>query len=90
MHTLDSNLVSHVLQIIKMAREQKTLFENCEQNSIDKKIVIENIEDIHCKLCRFLSSMISSPITGRIFLSTPQQFLNGCEIRNNAVRHLQM
>ena len=90
MHTLENNLVSHVLKIIEMAREQKTLFESCEQNSIDKKIVVENIDDIHCQLCRFLSSMISSPITGRIFLSTPQQFLNGCEIKSNAVKHLQV
>ena len=43
-------------------------------------------EDLETHLCDLLSSMISSPLTGRLFLSPPQAYVSE-EARQSSLQH---
>lgn len=61
MYTNKDNLIAEMTMLIQHVATVK------EQH--------EEICDIHYKLCRFLSKMLSGPLTGRIYIQNPENYV---------------
>ena len=69
--TIRSNLVENVIVLCDMVEELKENYAILK----DTKAVSERLNDVHLALCELMHSMIASPLTGRIFLSTPEAYV---------------
>ena len=66
------NLVENVIRIT-------TLVEKYRDDKASHKDIVqvhENFNDIHVHLCELLSAMIASPLSGRLFLVTPEGYVS--------------
>ena len=75
-HNLPEDVIA-ILQLIK--RYRRDLAANRVPFDMDAAL-----GDLETHLCDFLSSMISSPLTGRMFLSPPQAYVSD-EIRQHSM-----
>lgn len=69
--TIRSNLVESVVALCDQVEELKA-------DSVILKDVTatrERLADLHLALCELMHSMIASPLTGRIFLSSPEAYV---------------
>ena len=69
--TIRSNLVESVVALCDQVEELKA-------DSViltDVTATRERLTDLHLALCELMHSMIASPLTGRIFLSSPEAYV---------------
>ena len=69
--TIRSNLVESVVALCDQVEELKA-------DSVmlaDVTATRECLTDLHLALCELMHSMIASPLTGRIFLSSPEAYV---------------
>ena len=70
---IKDNLVEELIEIIKFVNWFiKKQTQDSSQNQSEMK---EFLDDIHTKLCSLMSAMISSPLSGRMFLPMPREYL---------------
>lgn len=70
--SIRQNLVEDVIkitQLVEQYRDDRAAHENAEQTQ-------ERFNDVHVHLCELMSAMIASPLTGRIFLPTPEEYVD--------------
>lgn len=70
--SLRENLIEDVIKITKLVeeyRDDRSAHSDAEQTQ-------ERFNDIHVHLCELMSSMISSPLSGRIFLTSPSAYVD--------------
>ena len=67
MFSVKDNLIEEVVTIIAFVNTQAA---SDTTNLKDFK------NDIHFRLCHLLSAMLSSPLTGRVYLSTPETYID--------------
>lgn len=70
---IKDNLVEELIEIIKFVNwfiQKQT--QDSSQNQSEMK---EFLDDIHTKLCSLMTAMISSPLSGRMFLPMPREYL---------------
>ena len=76
MYVPSDNLIVQLSSIVQMC---KKVNEQCKCKDQDTRQFIENVQvsihDIETSLCKFMSSMISSPMTGRLYLSNPVEYV---------------
>jgi len=76
----DKPLSYYVVAIIDFVKKSK-------EKTLSHDKTQETLSDIHTLLCRLLSSMLTSPLTGRMFISTNAD--SQCEA-NAASLHRQL
>ena len=65
----DTALLNDVLEVVVWVREQLARLSASRETTIPKAEVEEMLEDVVCRCARLMSSMISSPLTGRMFIA---------------------
>lgn len=67
MFSVKDNLIEEVVQILSFVNQNKA---KCGVEST------EFVNDIHFKLCNLLSAMLSGPLSGRVYLATPESYIS--------------
>ena len=66
-----------IIQKCKQARIQSQSTTNASGDSLSQLTnATENFHDIETSLCEYMSSLLMSPISGRIFLPHPIQYID--------------
>lgn len=74
------NLPENVIDIINLVKRMKS-----DAQTNPKFSTQESLEDLETHLCDLLSSMIASPLTGRIFLQAPSAYVPA-EVAQSSLR----
>ena len=64
----NTSLVADVLALVQHVREQRRRVQ--ESATVERAAVLDMLEDIVCKSDALMSSMLSAPLTGRMFVAT--------------------
>lgn len=67
MFSVRDNLVEEVVHLLAFVNTQK-------KKSSDNDA--EFVNDVHFKLCNLLSAMLSAPLSGRVYLATPETYIS--------------
>lgn len=67
----ENSLITEVLKVIKYIKLRQEGHPNSESEEI--------LHDLHTHLCRLLSSMLGSPLTGRMFIPSTFAMIEPCE-----------
>lgn len=72
------NLVIELIVIIQRCKSlnNELLKAKRSHDNVPVEITQEAVNDMHTLLCKFMTSMISSPITGRIFMANPVAYVD--------------
>jgi hypothetical protein len=66
-----------VMQLSVIIHRCKTLFQNLsDTEKMDLESTKLEVHDIETMLCNYMKDMISSPITGRLFLPSPSAYVD--------------
>ncbi len=92
MTNISRNVVNEVLLCIqKCTDKQKELacIQARQQESIDLKMRAQDmLQDIEVHLCTMAASFVTTPMSGRMFIPVPSEFISEEEAYNS--RHAQM
>lgn len=66
---IKENLVEDVLAVISVNQDALNRLPASEKHGR------ESLQDMHVHLCELLSKMISSPLTGRVYMPTPEMYV---------------
>ncbi|NBX17957.1 MAG: hypothetical protein EBR09_11385 [Proteobacteria bacterium] len=76
MSGVENNVMDSVLQCIRLlAEKQRVLAKNDKGMESLNKEIQEVLFDVHIALCRLASTLVTAPITGRMFLPLPQSYV---------------
>lgn len=89
MFTLRENIVDELAKILHDVRKHRASTKDHSSQEMIKEHATEALDDIHCKLCHFMSMVIAAPLSGRIFLTKPQGHLEPFRIKESALSHLR-
>jgi len=70
--SLRENLIEDVIKIAKLVEQ----YRDDRAAHSDTEKTQERFNDIHVHVCELMSSMISSPLSGRIFLTPPSAYVD--------------
>jgi len=65
----DTALITDVLDVVVAVRQQLARLSASRETTIPKADVMEMLEDVVCRCAGIMSSMLSSPLTGRMFVA---------------------
>ena len=75
------NMIEELIKLIKLVRE----FRDDQKTHSDAILTKERFSDIDVHLCEIMSSMIASPLTGRIFLPPPDFYVQD-DVRQASIK----
>ena len=89
MTRVQDNIVEHVLECIALldtftVKYRKSPNGKSEQDYVDRNSVLDMLEEISILLCKLLSTMITAPITGRMFTPLPSSKFNTDNLHSSA------
>lgn len=76
--SVKDNLVEEVLKIVDSIRAERTRVQQ-EPSSVTNETTDAYLADVQTLLCRLISSMISSPLSGRMSLMPPEAYITPAE-----------
>lgn len=70
---IKDNLVEELIEILKFVNW--FIQKQTQDSSQNQSEIKEFLDDIHTKLCSLMTAMIASPLSGRMFLPMPREYL---------------
>lgn len=74
----NGNLIAELIVIVQRCKalNNELLRAKRSKETLPVEATQETVNDIHTLLCKFMTSMISSPITGRLFMANPVAYVD--------------
>ena len=83
MTNVQDNIVEHVLECISLLDTYTVKNRKTGQEHVDRNSVLDMLEEISILLCKLLATMITAPITGRMFTPLPSSKFNTDDLHSS-------
>ena len=83
MTNVQDNIVEHVLECISLLDTYTVKYRKTGQEHVDRNSVLDMLEEISILLCKLLATMITAPITGRMFTPLPSSKFNTDDLHSS-------
>ena len=89
MTNVQDNIVEHVLECISLLDTYTAKYQKIgEQEHINRGSVLDMLEEISILLCKLLATMITAPITGRMFIPLPSSKFNTDDVHSSLQKQM--